>query len=67
MFTVDLGTMQSVSSTFSAVGTGIIGLGTVEVGVVACESKGVVKLCKVEWEVVAAALKHLVHTVCACV
>ena len=46
-----------VSSTFSAVGTGTIGLGTVEAGAVACESTGVGKLCKVEWEVLAVALK----------
>ena len=51
--------MQPVSSTFSAVGTGTIGLGTVGAGAVACESKGVGKLCKVEWEVLAAALKQV--------
>ena len=51
--------MQSVSSIFSAVGTGTTGLGTLGAGAVACESTGVGKLCKVEWEVLAAALKQV--------
>ena len=51
--------MQSVSSIFSAVGTGTTGLGTLGAGAVACESMGAGKLCKVEWEVLAAALKQV--------
>ena len=51
--------MQSVSSTFSAVGTGTVGLGTVGAGAVAYESTRVGELCKVEWEVLAAALKQV--------